>query len=82
MKKQFFKKQNKEPFRINSRITALEVRIVSDNVKLGIYKTNSAIEIAKQKGLDLVEISSSAIPPICKIIDYSKFKYDQDIAFH
>jgi|TARA_B110000908_G_C10197301_1_gene423589 translation initiation factor IF-3 len=77
LKKQFFKKQNKEPFRINSRITALEVRIVSDNVKLGIYKTNSAIEIAKQKGLDLVEISSSAIPPICKIIDYSKFKYDQ-----
>ena len=43
----------------------------------GIYKTNEALNIAKNKNLDLVEISPKAEPPICKVLEYSKFKYDQ-----
>lgn len=53
------------------------VRVVGDNVKAGIYPIGQAIEIAKEQSLDLVEISPKAIPPVCKVIDYSKFKYEQ-----
>ncbi len=51
--------------------------MVGDNVKVDIYPVDTAIEMAKQQGLDLVEISPKADPPVCKIIDYSKFKYEQ-----
>ena len=53
------------------------VRVVGDNVNVNIYPTNKAINMAKQLGLDLVEISPNSDPPVCKIIDYSKFKYNQ-----
>jgi len=53
------------------------VRVVGDNVEVDVYPTNKAIELAKAQGLDLVEISPKAVPPVCKIIDYSKFKYEQ-----
>ena len=53
------------------------VRVVGDNINVNIYTINTAINMAKQLGLDLVEISPNSDPPVCKIIDYSKFKYNQ-----
>lgn len=53
------------------------MRVVGENIKIGIYPISEALELAKDEGLDLVEISPKAEPPVCKIIDYSKFKYEQ-----
>lgn len=53
------------------------VRVVGDNVDVGIYNIREAIAIADEQGLDLVEISPSANPPVCKVIDYKKFLYEQ-----
>lgn len=53
------------------------MRLVGENVEQGVYDTRDAISIAKQQELDLVEISPNADPPVCKVIDYSKFKYEQ-----
>jgi translation initiation factor IF-3 len=66
-----------EPYRINDRIRVLEVRLVGENVEQGIYPTKKAQQMAKDQGLDLVEISAKAVPPVCRIVDYSKFKYEQ-----
>ncbi|GAA4837913.1 translation initiation factor IF-3 [Algivirga pacifica] len=63
--------------RINNKIRAREVRIVGENVENGIFSRDEALKMADEQGLDLVEISPTAKPPVCKIIDYSKFKYDQ-----
>jgi translation initiation factor IF-3 len=54
-----------------------KVRVVGENVEPGIYDTRQAIAMATAQGLDLVEISPNADPPVCKITDYSKFKYEQ-----
>ena len=63
--------------RINERIRALEVQVISsDGKNLGTLVLKEAIEIAKQEGLDLIEISPNAKPPVCKIIDIGKYKYD------
>lgn len=51
--------------------------MVGDNVKVDIYPIEMALKMAQEQGLDLVEISPKADPPVCKIIDYSKFKYEQ-----
>jgi len=68
----------KEPeHRINHFIRVPEVRLVGDNVEVGVYATSEALKIAQQQGLDLVEISPQAVPPVCKIIDYNKFLYDK-----
>lgn len=53
------------------------MRVVGENIKIGIYPISEALELAKDEGLDLVEISPKAEPPVCKVIDYSKFKYEQ-----
>lgn len=66
-----------EPYKVNGKITAREVRVVGDNVTVGVYPISEALKIAENQGLDLVEISPKAEPPVCKVIDYSKFKYDQ-----
>ncbi len=63
--------------RINDAIRIPEVRVVGDNVEPGVYKTVKAKEMAAELGLDLVEISPKATPPVCKIIDYKKFLYEQ-----
>ncbi|TMI83998.1 MAG: translation initiation factor IF-3 [Bacteroidetes bacterium] len=63
--------------RINHFIRAAQVRLVGDNVKVGVYPTNEALKMAQEQGLDLVEISPNADPPVCKIIDYNKFLYDK-----
>lgn len=66
-----------EPYKVNQKIRAREVRVVGDNVDVDVYPIDKAMEMAQQQGLDLVEISPKADPPVCKIIDYSKFKYEQ-----
>ncbi len=54
-----------------------EVRLVGENVETGVYPTRKALEIAEELELDLVEISPNATPPVCKVIDYKKFLYEQ-----
>lgn len=64
--------------RINEKIKYVdEVRLVGDNVEVGVYPLAKAKELAKEQELDLVEISPKAKPPVCKIIDYKKFLYEQ-----
>jgi translation initiation factor IF-3 len=63
--------------RINEKITAAEVRLVGDNVEVGVYPLRKALTIAEELGLDLVEISPNAVPPVCKILEYKKFLYEQ-----
>lgn len=63
--------------RINHFIRVPQVRLVGDNVTMGVYSTQEALKIAQQQQLDLVEISPQADPPVCKVIDYNKFLYDK-----
>ncbi|WP_317196374.1 translation initiation factor IF-3 [Salegentibacter tibetensis] len=63
--------------RINQKIRAEEVRLVGDNVEMGVYPTKEALTIAEDLGLDLVEISPDAKPPVVKAMDYKKFLYEQ-----
>ena len=67
----------KDQYRINERIRAREVRLVGENIETGIYTIQEALRIADDHGLDLVEISPNAVPPVCKVIDYQKFVYQQ-----
>lgn len=68
----------KEPeHRINNYIRVPQVRLVGDNVEIGVYPTSEALKIAQQLQLDLVEISPQADPPVCKVVDYNKFLYDK-----
>lgn len=71
----FKKKENEH--NINQFIKAPEVRLVGDNIEVGIYPLAKALAIAEEQELDLVEISPNAVPPVCKVIDYSKFVYEQ-----
>lgn len=61
---------------VNEKIRATEVRLVGDNVTTDVYPLKEALSIAKDQSLDLVLISPKANPPVCKIVDYSKFKYE------
>lgn len=72
-------RRSKDLHRINERIRVPKVRIVGDDVDVeqGIYPTKEALKIAESYGLDLVEISPNAKPPVCRIIDYQKFLYQQ-----
>ena len=63
--------------RINHFIRAQQVRLVGDNVEVGIYSLQDALRQSQEQGLDLVEISPNVDPPVCKIIDYNKFLYDK-----
>ena len=65
------------PHKINEKITSSEVRLVGDNVEIGLYNLSKALVLSKEIGLDLVEISPKASPPVCKILDYKKFLYEQ-----
>ena len=71
------RKDSKDQHRINERIRVPEVRLVGENVQEGIYPTREAMRIADQQELDLVEIAPTAKPPVCRIIDYQKFVYQQ-----
>lgn len=67
----------KNNYRINEQIRSREVRLVGDDVESAVMPTHKAIQLAEQKGVDLVEISPNAQPPVCRLIDYSKFLYHQ-----
>ncbi|HPE42891.1 MAG TPA: translation initiation factor IF-3 [Bacteroidales bacterium] len=69
--------KKEDPHKINDRITAPMVRVVGENVENGIYPLREAIAIAEGLQLDLVEISPTANPPVCKVIDYKKFLFEQ-----
>ena len=69
--------RKEEPYAINDRIRAREVRVVGDNVENGVYPIQQALKMADELELDLVEISPTAQPPVCKILDYQKFLYQQ-----
>ena len=72
------KKDNlKSQYRVNEQIRAREVRIVGDDVESTVLPLRDALHVAEQKGVDLVEISPNAEPPVCRLIDYSKFIYQQ-----
>ena len=77
-KQNYFQRRTKDRGpKSNNRITAPEVQVIgSDGENIGILNTNEAISMAKEQGLDLIEISPNAKPPVCKIIDMGKFKYD------
>ena len=77
-KQNYFQKRTKPKGpKANERIRAPEVQVISSEGKnLGTLPTREAIDIAKQEGLDLIEISPNANPPVCKIIDIGKYKYD------
>ena len=69
----------KKFIRINERIRVPQVRLIGpEGNQLGVVPVQKALEIANQHELDLVEVAASASPPVCRIIDFSKFKYDQE----
>ena len=71
--------RQEEPYRINHKIRVREVRVVGDFVEGGnaVLPVEKAIKLAQENELDLVEISPNVDPPVCKILDYAKFKYEQ-----
>ena len=78
-KPNYFQRRSKpQGPRANERIRALDVQVIgSDGGNLGAMPLKQAIELAKQESLDLIEISPNANPPVCKIMDMGKYKYDQ-----
>lgn len=72
-----FKKEQQQEHRTNHMIKVPNVRLVGENIEVGIYPTIEAQKIANELGLDLVEISPQADPPVCKVIDYNKFLYEK-----
>ncbi|MBA4391236.1 MAG: translation initiation factor IF-3 [Syntrophus sp. (in: bacteria)] len=70
------KETGKDTININEKVRAKEVRLIAEDGKqLGIVLTTEALRLAKEQELDLVEISPKTVPPVCKIMDYGKFKY-------
>ena len=61
--------------RVNEQIRVREVRIVGDDIESVVVPTSKALSMAQERGIDLVEISPNAVPPVCRLIDYSKFLY-------
>jgi translation initiation factor IF-3 len=69
--------KNKDTLNLNEQITAREVRLVGDNVEPGVYSIQEALNIAEELEMDLIEISPTANPPVCKVLDYQKYLYQQ-----
>jgi len=73
------KRSAKQFIRINDRIRAREIRVIDENgEQLGILPPFEALKIARERGLDLVEVSPNAVPPVCRIQDYGRFLYEKD----
>jgi translation initiation factor IF-3 len=72
-----FRKEQQQEHRTNHMIRVPQVRLVGDNIEVGVYSTQEALKMAQEQALDLVEISPNADPPVCKIIDYNKFLYEK-----
>ena len=65
--------------RINERIRVPEVRLIDENgEQVGVMRTNDALRYAQERDLDLVEVAPEARPPVCRVLDYSKYKYEQE----
>jgi translation initiation factor IF-3 len=77
--RQPYRGRQEEPYKVNQKIRAREVRVVGEFVEGGnaLLPTDKAIKLAQENDLDLVEISPNVDPPVCKILDYAKFKYEQ-----
>ena len=73
----YFRQQPKKEHRTNEEITAREVRVVGDNIESDVYPIEKALQMAQQLEVDLVEISPTATPPVCRLIDYKKFLYEK-----
>jgi translation initiation factor IF-3 len=74
----FDRRRPEAGLRINHRIRVPEIRVIADDgAQLGILPTHEALRMAEERGLDLVEISPRAFPPVCRIMDYGKYKYEQ-----
>jgi translation initiation factor IF-3 len=72
----FIGKDAKDSININEKVKSREVRLIDDEGKqFGIIPTFDALKLARERGLDLVEVSPKTIPPVCKIMDYGKYKY-------
>src|SRR5207302_6917398 len=71
--------QRREPLhRRNGKIRAREVRVIDDNKQqLGVMTLDAALQLAREKQLDLVEIAATAVPPVCRIVNYGKFLYEE-----
>ncbi|MEI6778163.1 MAG: translation initiation factor IF-3, partial [Chloroflexales bacterium] len=68
----------RDRFRINNRIRAREVRLIDENgTQVGIVTVREAVILAEERGLDLVEVAPNAVPPVCRLLDYGKFRYEQ-----
>ncbi|MDM1072867.1 translation initiation factor IF-3 [Empedobacter brevis] len=63
--------------KINDKIDAKEVRVVGEGIEPGVYPISKALELAQEQGLDLVMISEKAVPPVCRVVEYKKFLYEQ-----
>ncbi len=75
--KPFDRTPAQDAYRVNRRIRVPEVRVIgADGSQLGVLRTDEALRIAEEGGYDLVEVSPKAMPPVCKIMDYGKFKYE------
>lgn len=72
-----FRKEQQQEHRTNHMIRVPQVRLVGDNVQVGVYSIQDALKMAQEQQLDLVEISPQADPPVCKVIDYNKFLYEK-----
>ncbi|ASZ13068.1 translation initiation factor IF-3 [Chitinophaga pendula] len=72
-----FRREQQQEHRTNRMIRVPEVRLVGENIEVGVYRTEEALRMAEEQGLDLVEISPNAAPPVCRIIDYNKFLYEK-----
>src|SRR4029078_1704268 len=72
-----FRKEQQQEHRTNHMIKVPQVRLVGENIEVGVYPIAVAQKLAQDQGLDLVEISPQADPPVCKIIDYNKFLYEK-----
>ncbi|MBA3987281.1 MAG: translation initiation factor IF-3 [Flavobacteriales bacterium] len=68
--------KKEEAHKINEKIRAREIRLVGDNVETEVVPLEKGLELAKELGLDLVEIVPNANPPVCKVVDYKKFLYE------
>jgi translation initiation factor IF-3 len=76
-RKPFIKREEVDQHRINEKILSREIRLVTEGGEPQVISTTEAIQLAEEQDMDLVEISPNAVPPVCKIMDYRKFLYNQ-----
>ncbi len=78
LNRRYQQQQQQQKEKINDKITASEVRVIDEEKgSLGVMSISAALDIARESGVDLVEISPNANPPVCKIIDYGKYRFEQ-----